>query len=47
MLIMVFLKPDDYIKASETCNPDKETDNFNTEHHCVDNKKNLSTPVGY
>jgi hypothetical protein len=40
MLIMDILKPDDYIKASETCNPDKEKHNFKTEHHCVNKKKN-------
>jgi len=36
---MDICKPGDYIKASETCNPDEETHNFNTEHHCVDKKK--------
>ena len=45
MLIMDILKPDEYIKASETCNPDTEKHNFNTEYHCV--KKILLIPAGY
>jgi hypothetical protein len=35
---MDILKPGDYIKATETCNPYVETHNFNTEHHCVEKK---------
>jgi hypothetical protein len=43
ILIMDILKPDDYIKASETCNPYIETHNFNTEHHCVEKKKYIDS----
>jgi len=44
---MAISKPDEYIKASETCNPDTEKHNFNSEHHCFERKKNLLIPVGY
>lgn len=47
MLIMDILKPCDYSKASETCKPDTETLNFNTEHHCVDKQIYWFLPVIY